>query len=252
MGGRDPSGKITRTYAHGTLAKYKFEGCRCTPCRLAKNEYERRRYRLAGYGRPAHVPAGPVREHVKSLMATPSPGSRDGIGYARIAKLAGVSRGAVARLIYGEKGKETKRIKRETAERLMKVRADQRADRTLVDASDTWGYVTELLDLGFQKACIARAIGRKDGDLRLGKRRVTVRTARAVEDLHWKVFVASAEFRKRCAHPMPDRVADELEGRAGAAELRRRAGLDQPPTPSILRRLRSLKTPAGTAHHRRK
>ncbi len=214
MGGRDPSGKITKTYPHGTLAKYRFEGCRCSPCRLAKNEYERRRYRLAGYGRPAHVPADPVRDHVKSLMATPSPGSRDGIGWRRIANLANVSRGAVGRLVYGEKGKETKRIKRETAERLMKVRPDERADRTLVDASDTRGYVAELLDFGFEKARVARAIGRKDGDLRLGKRRVMVATARAVEDLHWKVFEASAEFRRHCGHPMPNRVADRLDERA--------------------------------------
>ena len=217
--------KSSKTYPHGTRAKYVIERCRCAPCRRANAEYQKRRQRRNGYGLPAQVPARPVREHVRALMPSPYPGAHDGMGWRRIADLAGVSRSTVSALIWGRRGKPTERIKRETAEKLLALGSDNLADASLVWAENTWGYVTELVDFGVPKVRIARALGQKGQGLQLGKRYVTIKTARAVEDLHWKAFKASAAFRRRCGHPMPDHVADHLDQLARRTDRMKRAGL---------------------------
>jgi hypothetical protein len=207
---------------HGTRAMYTFGKCRCEDCRRANCEYQKRRSRLRGYGLPAQVDAAPVREHVRALMSSPYRGAHDGIGWRRIADLAGVHRSVIRQLVWGKRGKPTQRIKRENAERLLAVGPDELADAAVVWAANTWRYVNELIDFGIPKVRIARALGQQGQGLQLGRRYVTVRNARAVEDLHWKVFKASPAFRRACGCPMPDHVAawlDEAEGRA--ARLKR-------------------------------
>lgn len=214
-----------RDYDHGTRARYTFGKCRCEECRRANACYQRRWSRRRGYGLPAQVDATPVREHVRALMSSPYPGAHDGIGWRRIADLAGVHESVVNSLIFGKRGKPTKRIKRENAEKLMAVRPDQLADAALVWAEDTWRYVGELVDFGVSKARIARALGRKTPALQLGRRYVTLRNARAVEKLHWKVFKASAAFRKACGCPMPEHIAAWLDEAESRAERLKRAGV---------------------------
>lgn len=215
--------EATRTYEHGTRAKYTFEKCRCEPCREANREYAKRTS-LWNY-RPAQVDAHPVREHLENLMSSKYHGAHDGMGRRRIAKISGVNEGVISRLLYGRDGKLPKRIKRENAERLMAVREDL-SPAAVIDAGETWRYLNELIDFGFAKTRIARALGQsKHGGLQVGKVRVTLKTARAVERLHWKVFEASVGFRRRCGCSMPDHVAEELDAERGRAERLKRAGL---------------------------
>ena len=212
-------------YEHGTRACYVRDACRCVDCRRANSEYQKRRHRLIGYGRRPQVDAAPVREHVRGLMSSPYAGARDGIGWRRIAELAGVNRSTVQALIWGRRGKPTKRIKRESAEKLLALGPDNLADNAVVWAADTWRYVNELVDFGVARVRIARALGQKGTGLQLGRRYVTARNARAAENLHWKVFKASAAFRKVCGCPMPDDVADALDEAEGRAQKMKAAGL---------------------------
>lgn len=177
-----------RAYEHGTRACYVRDGCRCNLCRRANAEYQKSRQRLIEAGTPPHVDAAPVRLHVRALMSSRYPGAHDGIGWRRVADLAGVSRSTVHALVYGKRGKPTARIKRGHAERLLAVHPDDLADAALVWAGDTWRLVEELVDTGIPKVRIARALGQRGSGLQLGKRHVTVRNARAVESFHRQVF----------------------------------------------------------------
>lgn len=210
---------------HGTRSRYTFEKCRCDECRRANREYQKRRQRLIGYGMRPQVEASKVREHVLSLMSSPYSGAHDGIGWRRIGDLAGVSRSVVSALIWGKRGKPTKRIKRENADKLLAVRPDQLADHALVWAAETWHYINELADFGIPKVRIARALGQKGQGLQLRRGYVTVRTAKAVENLHWKVFKASPGFRKACGCPMPDHVTDWLDESEGRNARLKKAGV---------------------------
>lgn len=116
-------------HQHGTYAAYVLDRCRCEPCSKANSDYESNRQRQIAYGRwNQHIPAGPVRAHVRSLMDA-------GIGLKRIAKISGVSTGALSKLIYGvyapgpagRNGKgdlirqPSRRVLRENAEKLYAI-----------------------------------------------------------------------------------------------------------------------------------
>lgn len=98
--------------------------CRCDPCTDLMQEREDRRRRLIAYGRydSGLVDADPVREHVMRL-------SEYGIGYKRVAQLAGVSVTGVRTLIHGRQepgpryGELPKRIGRVKAEKILAVEA---------------------------------------------------------------------------------------------------------------------------------
>ena len=97
---------------------YSIHRCGCDPCREAATARERQRRKLKAYGRYDNglTDAGPVREHIETLRAY-------GIGWKRIAKLAGIGATTVETLIYGHKTRKTMnaRVKRETAEAIMRV-----------------------------------------------------------------------------------------------------------------------------------
>lgn len=98
--------------------------CRCTPCVEAHNARERNRQKQKAYGRfdTGLVDAEPVRQHVLELIEY-------GIGYKRIAMLAGVGITGVRSLVWGRQdpgpryGEIPKRVAREKAEKILAVHA---------------------------------------------------------------------------------------------------------------------------------
>lgn len=138
---------------HGTRAKYVVEKCRCDECRRACSEYQRElNARIA----PAYVLAQPAREHVEHLMSL-------GMGFKRVAEVAGVAPSAVAALLYGKKvGKKhrppTRRIRPETAAALLAVDFDPN-DGALVDATEMWRQVEEMVAAGIPRTRVAERAG---------------------------------------------------------------------------------------------
>lgn len=136
--------------------------CRCGACRAWMSAAERRRNRLKAYGRwdTGLVDAQPVREHVEALQEF-------GIGYMRVARLAGVQPRAVAALIYGRqesgprKGEVLKRIKRETADKILSVEPslENVADRGQVPSYPYVRMVRALVAWGWSQSKIANALG---------------------------------------------------------------------------------------------
>ena len=99
--------------------------CRCTPCVEEHNARERNRKKQKAYGRfdTGLVDAEPVREHLLML-------GEFGLGYKRVAKLAGIGTTPVRNVLWGRqdpgprKGELPKRIKRENAEKILAVKPD--------------------------------------------------------------------------------------------------------------------------------
>ena len=105
---------------HGSRAKYVVEKCRCKPCKKANRREENHRTRQQTYGRwQPYVDAEPIREHVRALGAY-------GIGWKRVAKLAGVQATVVSKLLYGDRRRgmgPSKGLRPENAEKILAVRA---------------------------------------------------------------------------------------------------------------------------------
>ena len=147
--------------------------------------YERNRRRQQAYGRwQPYIDAEPVRAHVRALMAY-------GIGWMRIARLAGVPQGTVEKLLYGCPPRglaPSKRVRPETADKLLAVRPDP---ALLADAADTDGTGTRrrlqaLVAAGWPQTHLAKQLGmhRANFGKTLHSARVLVATERAVRDLY--------------------------------------------------------------------
>jgi hypothetical protein len=89
LGGGAPDGTSGAAAAHGTRACY-VRGCRRPECLAANRAYAARVSRLKLYGRwEPYTGAAPVRDHIRALSAA-------GIGWKRVAFLAGVPTGVLS------------------------------------------------------------------------------------------------------------------------------------------------------------
>jgi len=175
----------------GTRSGY-TAGCRCDACRIAHRDYNRewlRKEARIRYGIEERVEqtvdAAEAREHLLWL-------SSQGIGRRQVAKHARLVPSTIQKITSGQRT----RIYRETADRILAVNLSQRPGNAHVDATRTWQQINELLDAGWSKARIARHLtGRQTTlSLQLHRDRVTLRTARTIDEL-WRT-----EFAQKIAH----------------------------------------------------
>lgn len=150
-------------HQHGVTC-YRQHGCRCRDCRVVLADYARNRYRLKAQGRfvDRYVPAAPVREHVLALKA-------QGVGWSQTATLAGVKKSTVARLLHGRTGAEgdprrgemLQRISRDTADRILAVRADltTMSKNAKIPARGARRRMQALMARGWSRQKIARQMG---------------------------------------------------------------------------------------------
>lgn len=193
--GKDPgpvgakASKPAGERAHGTYAKAVLESCACEGCLAARREYRRRRY--AAITRPdevwlPYVSAEPARTHLAEL-------GQAGVGLKAVAKLSGVSNGALSKIVYGDAGRSrppSRRIRPETLRRILAVKASDATGGQRVDAAPTWALLDELIGAGHTGADLARALGSGavDPKLQIGRVMVRASTARAVHDLHRRLL----------------------------------------------------------------
>lgn len=182
--------KVAR-HEHGNYATYVLDKCRCVPCSSANSAYEQNRVRQIAYGRwNQRVPAGPVREHVRSLTAA-------GMGLKRVAKVSGVAHGALWKLMYGKRRPDgtrvpSRRVTRETAEKLYAIDPSWSgellplADGAMVAAHGTVLRMRALVTLGWSQSKLASRLGVERSNFRLatGTMTITVRTRDAAARLY--------------------------------------------------------------------
>lgn len=144
--------------------------------------------RLRAYGRWApFVDAGPARAHVHALGGA-------GVGWKRAAALAGVSTGAMSKLLYGGPGNRapTRRIRPQTATAILAVRADTRnlGGSALVGATGTHRRLQALVAIGWSQAKLAARLGMTPANLGAMMRRaqVTASTARAAAAVYGELW----------------------------------------------------------------
>lgn len=171
---------------HGSYVKYTVERCGCQPCRDAKRNYERRRQHAIHRPDEAwvpYVPVGPVRRHLLDLQAA-------GVGHKTVADLAGLSPSAVGKILYPSRYRgmgTSKRVRAETARRILAVTVDQAAGAQKIDAAPTWRLLDELITKGWPKARLAELLGQRGPGLQISRSRVRASTARKVEQLYQQI-----------------------------------------------------------------
>jgi hypothetical protein len=159
----------------------------CRACREYSAFDARRRYRLRAYGRwqPPYVDAAPVREHVLTLKAA-------GIGWERVARIAGVPPATVSYLLYGcpAAGRPPSgRIRPGAAARLLAVipSLDLLAGKARTDAAGTRRRLQALAAAGHTREALRGRLGIRDESnfsKLLTCDRVSAATARAVRGLY--------------------------------------------------------------------
>jgi hypothetical protein len=174
---------------HGTPARYVWgpdeqdvpgAGCHCAKCTASRRVGEGHRRRMRAYGcwQP-YVDAEPAREHARLL-------GRCGIGWKRAAALAGVSTGAMSKLLYGGPGDRppTRRIRPDTAARILAVDPFpvNRGDRALAEATATRRRLQALVAIGWAKAQLAARLGMTGSNFgkTMERAQVVIATERAV------------------------------------------------------------------------
>lgn len=193
---------------HGN-AKYHLEGCRCYPCCHAASEYDINRRRAIAYGRwQPYVDAEPVRQHVRAL-------GEFGIGWMRLARLSGVPRGSVSKLLYGDPQRglaPSKRMRAKNALALLAVEPtlDNLGARTAIDGTGT-RRLQALVAAGWSQSELARRLGSNRANF--GKtinssmvEAATARAARALYDQLWN--------QNPTNHGVPQRWADAARAKA--------------------------------------
>lgn len=200
---------------HGTRAKYVIDKCRCDACRIASTNAARvARARLE----PAYVLATPARDHVRSLMAA-------GMGPKTISLAAGVSTGGLSKLLYGDYKKRgpSKRIRKETAEKLLAVTTADAVGAQKINAAPTWRRLNEMIDAGIPKSQIAQALGAKGPGLQIALSQVRASTERQVAELHAAWKAGTVRFERRHRHlTAPEPIAVPMPVRRTHEEVRER------------------------------
>lgn len=190
--------------------------CRCTPCVDAHNERARNRNRQKAYGRfdTGLVDSEPVREHLLML-------GEFGLGYKRVAGLAGVGITAVRNVLWGRqdsgprKGEIPKRIKRENAERILAVKPEVAllAAGALIPSRGTHRRLQALVARGWSQSKLAARLGveRSNFGMMMQRGRVSVALHRAVVDLFddlWDREPPHSEWRDSIAYSRTLRYAE--------------------------------------------
>jgi transcriptional regulator with XRE-family HTH domain len=142
---------------HGN-AKYHLEHCRCPICCEAARAYDNNRRRAIAYGRwQPYVDAEPVRTHVKAL-------AEFGIGWMRLAKISGVPRGSVSKLLYGDPQRgmaPSKRMLPKNAQAILAVEPvlEHLGARVPIDGTGTRRRLQALVAKGWSQSELARRLG---------------------------------------------------------------------------------------------
>lgn len=201
-------------HQHGHRTTYVLDRCRCLPCAAANSDYELRRARNRGYGRPTTtwVDAEPVRQHVRAILAT-------GVGWKRIGKVADVASGTMTTLLYGktrENGRRDapcRRMNPEAARRLLELplpTVTQLPGGVAVDGTGTRRRIQALACLGWSVGAISREAGidRQSLDGAMRGRPVLARTHQAVVDVYERLWNHPAAGRDHAEKIAVSRTAN--------------------------------------------
>lgn len=152
---------------HGTRARYQRLNCPCRQCRAANATYKARRSRL----RQPPVSAEPARQHLEHL-------TQQGIGLRQAAKLSGVSRYLLRRILRGQQ----QHLRPDTAQAIQQTPPIP-ATGQHIDAQDTRKQLRTLVCEGFTHHELSRTLRLHLRWFSVDHEAVTVRTAARIRSL---------------------------------------------------------------------
>ena len=124
-------------HTHGTYVAYVWDKCRCLPCAAACSTYNDDLAHRKAYGQAPYVDARPAADHLRALSAA-------GIGYKRVAAIAGLNPSHLYPLLWGRPdrngGAPRTKARRATVEAILAVPMpglDQLGDGVKVDSTGT-------------------------------------------------------------------------------------------------------------------
>lgn len=172
-------------HPHGSVNCYTMDRCRCLPCAAAAQDARRKRARGIAYGTwQPYVDVEPVREHIRMLM-------EHGIGWKRIADLAGVSQNAVNSALYRRSGKknQSRRINARSAAAILKIQPtwELLSPDAHVNPTGTERRIQALVSIGWSQADLAKQLGLHRDALHVGRRAgtpITRRNADRIAELY--------------------------------------------------------------------
>ena len=175
--GLKPASVLAESRPHGTRIKY-IGGCRCAPCRAANTRYECERLQARKRGEAnGIVSADRARAHIAELQ-------RQGVGRRALGAASDVGDTCLVEIIAGRK----QQIRQNTERRILAVTDEMASDHALTSAAPTWRLIKQLLEEGYTRGFIAQRLGAETPALQIGKRRVLVKTAYRVQQLHRKLM----------------------------------------------------------------
>jgi hypothetical protein len=191
--------------------------CRCDACMDHHAAVARSRSKLKAYGRfdTGLVDVEPVREHMMLL-------AEFGLGYKRVAMLAGIGVTPVRNIIWGRQdpgpryGELQKRIKRETAEAVLAVKPDLSllAGGVRIPARGVHRRIQALVARGWSQSKLSEMLGVDRGNFwgMMQRGEVSVRFHREVAEMYerlWNVGPPRAEWRDKIAYSRAIRHAKD-------------------------------------------
>lgn len=165
---------------HDTLTCIKNYSCKRPECVARGLAYDRRRYRLVGYGTWEPLrDAEPIRQHIGALRAA-------GYSLPDIQRKARISSATLARLLYDGVNKQAKRIRPEVADRILAVPVTPAPlkPHTIIDATGTRRRLQALVAMGWTLRALGPQLGfhpRRLTDL-IHADQVLASTARRIAD----------------------------------------------------------------------
>lgn len=187
---------------HGTRARYLRgeygsdyrNGCRCFECSKAAVLYEKLRERRKAKGVEPFVDASEAREHLQWLSSI-------GVGTRALCEATGMHRSVLQKIKVGT----TKRIRPETAAKIMAVHKGLAAPGAYVPNPRVFELVAELKANGFTESAMARFLGYKGRSLQLSRTgRVTPAKAARIEHMHMVLMAPIVTSRAEVAEKQAD------------------------------------------------
>lgn len=176
----------TPRHVHGERSTYRFDKCRCLPCRESIRVYDRQVTRARAYGTwQPFVDAGPAHAHAVALRAA-------GMSRSQIQAASGVGHAAVGRIVTGrDHGQPLTRLRTEIAARILAVPIPDRTPpvRT-VPSVGTIRRIQALVWLGWSLPVIGGRIGmdRRNTTRLLRQDQVTRATEAAVRRVYGELW----------------------------------------------------------------
>lgn len=196
---------------HRNLTCVKEYNCRRPECHARWRAYMNNRSRQIAYGRwQPYIDAEPVRQHIYMLRTF-------NLGTPRVRELAGVSGGAMSKLLYGANGRPpSRRVRTLTADRITTVKPslDLVLPTALVDGTGTRRRLRALVAVGWPQLELGRHLGMDKKSINEQVNAVnptaygsTVRNVRALYDELWDVDPATRGVEARWIREAKARAA---------------------------------------------